>query len=74
MEGKLPQGDALKEFYKIDTNKEGIQQIIGENLIRNAPPHKTIVVSGAFENPTDVHCSSKINVDGLMSDHTEADT
>ena len=72
--GNLPQGDDFIHFLKLDENKKELQILLGTALIENAPPDKVIVVNGAFEDPTGVRCSSNMNLDDLVSDHTEADT
>ena len=59
----------------INENKIALQQLLGKSLIKNAPPNKTIIVSGAFEDPLDVRSSSpEVDVKHLQSDHEEADT
>ena len=61
-------------FLSINENKIGLQRLLGNALIHNAPPDKIIVVSGAFEDPMDVHCfSQNLNLEKLKSNHNEAD-
>ena len=63
-------------FLSLNKNKESLQMLLGKALIDNAPPNKTIVVSGAFEDPTEVR-SNKLSpreIKELECDHEEADT
>ena len=66
----------FKLFLTLDKNKERLQMLLGTDLIENAPPNKTIVVTGAFEDPTEVR-SNKLSpgeIRALECDHEEADT
>ena len=60
----------------MNENKQHLQLLLGNALIENAPPDKTIVVSGAFEDPAEVR-SNKLSareLEELTCDHEEADT
>ena len=71
----LPQGDEFMSFLSINENKIGLQRLLGNALIHNAPPDKIILVSGAFEDPMDVCCSSPtLNLEKVKSNQNEADT
>ena len=64
-----------KVFLGISKTKIGLQLLLGKALIQNAPHDKTIIVSGAFEDPLDVRSSSpNHDIQALSSDHVEADT
>ena len=66
----------FKLFLELNKNKEGLQHLMGKELIRNAPQNKTIVVSGAFEDPVDTRSNklSPAELANLSCDHEEADT
>ena len=74
-EVSLSQGDGFKTFLGISESKIGLELLMGKALIQNAPHDKTIIVSGAFEDPLDVRSSSpNHDIKALSSDHVEADT
>ena len=71
----LPQGDDFKTFLGISESKIGLELLLGKALIQNAPHDKTIIVSGAFEDPLDVRSlSPNHDIQALSSDHVETDT
>ena len=62
-------------FLSIAANKIALKQLLGEDLIAHAPENKTIVVSGAFQDPLDIRSSVlTLDLTGLVSDHSKADT
>ena len=75
-EVKLPNGADFKAFLTLKENKIALQQLLGEYLLQNSPRNKTIVVSGAFEDPLDVRASGPLSIqlEELESDQEEADT
>ena len=71
----LPQGDDFKTFLGISESNIGLELLLGKALIQNAPHDKTIIVSGAFEDPLDVRSlSPNHDIQTLSSDHVEAGT
>ena len=66
----------FKLFLSLNQNKKSLQLLIGQTLLEKAPPDRTIVVSGAFEDTTEVR-SNKLTpaeLKELQCDHDEADT
>ncbi len=62
-------------FLTISKNKQELQKLLAEDLIKYAPDHKTIIVNGCLEDPSDVRCSDRtVNLTDLDSDHQEADS
>ena len=65
----------FKLFLTVKENKRQLQQLLAEGLLRSAPQNKTIIVSGAFEDPMDVRSSSPdSDTTYLESNHVEIDT
>ena len=76
-ETQLPANEEeWKLFLTLDVNKERIQLLVGTDLIDKAPANKTIVVSGVFEDRTDIRSNKlpQTELDKLQCDHEEADT
>ena len=76
-ETKLPvKEDEWKLFLTLDVNKERSQLLVGTDLINKAPANKVIVVSGVFQDQTDIRSNKlpQTELDKLQCDHEEADT
>ena len=66
----------FKLFLTLNKNKICIQKLLGEALMKDVPSEKTVVVTGAFEDPQDVRSNhlSQPQLRLLESDPKEADT
>ena len=74
-EFSLHKADDYKSFLSISDNEISLQLLMERAFIQNAPFYRTIIVSGAFEDPMDVRSSSPdSDTTYLESDHVETDT
>ena len=66
----------FKLFLTVKENKRQLQKLLAEGLLRSAPQNKTIIVSGAFEDPMEVRSNKLLphEITALECDHEEADT
>ncbi len=55
-------------------NKAGLARFVSNELIRNAPDTKTIVVAGGFESECEVQSNMPLDLTQLNASHEEADT
>lgn len=61
-------------FIALGDNKADLARFLSNELIRNSPENKTVVVAGGFVSECEVQCNVSLDTTNLESSHEEADT
>lgn len=74
-DSSVPIPNNWNDFLAVPANKADLADFLSKHLIANAPPGKTLVVSGGFQREDEVWTSDpELDIHLLEASHEEADT